>query len=115
MARLVVVTSPALAAGFRLAGATTEVARSTEEATRIVRELVEGGEGGIIAIDEAFLGGMDAGTRERLEDLTDPVVVSLPAGLAEPGAERRRARLAVSLRRAVGFRISFPGEERERA
>lgn len=111
MARLVVVTAPEQAAGFRLAGATTEVAGSVAEALAIIQELVEGGEGGVIAVHEPFLKEMDPRMRRRLEGLTNPVVVALPTGVAVEGENKRRARLTQALRRAVGFRITFPGEE----
>lgn len=111
MARLIVLTTEEQAAGFRLAGATTEVAPTADRALEIVRAIEASGEGAVIAIHESLLAGMDPDSRRRLEGSVDPVVVSLPAGRAGDHVSERRARLTEVLRRAVGYRITFPGEE----
>lgn len=111
MARLIVVTTEEQAPGFRLAGVTTEVVRSAEGALEIVRAAQGSGEGAVMAIHESLLSAMDAETRTRLEGSVDPVVVSIPAGGVGEHVSERRARLAEVLRRAVGYRITFPGEE----
>ena len=113
MARLIVVTTPALTPGFRLAGVTTRTAGSAREASAIVRELVEGGEQGVIGVHGPFLADMDRDLRRQLEQMVNPVVVAMPPGLlaAQPG--QRRAQIAAMLRRIVGYHISFPGDGTE--
>ncbi len=110
MGRLIVVTTPRAATGFRMAGAATEVAGSPEEADRVIRELLDGGETGVIAVDEELLAGVPPERRRWLEDLVNPVIVAIPAVTAGAPAGGRRARLAEMLRRAIGYRITF-GEE----
>jgi vacuolar-type H+-ATPase subunit F/Vma7 len=112
MARLVVVTAPEQSAGFRLAGAAMEEASGPEDAARIINDLVRRGEGGIVAVHEPLLAGMDPDHRRRLEELANPVVVALPVGTAEGGEGARRGRLADLLRRSIGYWFAFPGEER---
>jgi vacuolar-type H+-ATPase subunit F/Vma7 len=110
MGRLIVVTGEDRAPGFRLAGVGVEVARSPDAAARVVSGLLAEGRGGVIAVDEPLLAGLDPRTRQRFEESVDPMVVSLPSGVREPG-EARRARLAAMLRRAIGYRITFGTEE----
>lgn len=110
MGRLIVVTVEEEVPGYRMAGVTAEAASSPEEALRIVREIAETGEGALVAMGESLLAALEPAARRSLEESMDPVVVSVPSG-ASLGASDRRARLSEVLRRAVGFRIRFPGEE----
>jgi vacuolar-type H+-ATPase subunit F/Vma7 len=110
MGRLIVVTSEEQVPGYRMAGVTAEAAPSPEAALGIVRSIADAREGALVVIDETLLEGMDPGTRRRLEESMDPIVVAIPSGVPA-GTSDRRARLAEVLRRAVGFRITFPGRE----
>lgn len=111
MARLVIITTPELAPGFQLAGVTTRQAGSAREANSILRELLDGGEQGVIGVYGPYLAHMDRDLRRRLEQMVNPVVIAMPAGrlTAEPG--ERRAQIAAMLRRIVGYHITFPGQE----
>jgi len=110
MGRLIVVTTDELAPGFRLAGVATEVVDAPAAAVRLINRLLTAGEGGVIAVHEPLLEGIDAATRRRFEDAINPIVVALPSGAREPG-EPRRARLSKMLHRAIGYRITFESEE----
>lgn len=109
-AQLVVVTPPELAPGFRLAGAATRAAVTSEEAQTEVQNLIADGERGVVAVYEPFLSHFPNDVRERLIASVAPVVVPLPSGLAIEGDASRQARLAELLRQAVGYHITF-GEE----
>lgn len=110
--RMVVITTPELIAGYRLAGVATLAAASGSEASVRVRELVDdAGERGIIAIHEPFLADLDPALRRRLDDSTAPLLVALPSGEAEAGESARRDRLLRTLWRAIGYHIGFPGGE----
>ncbi|OFW71332.1 MAG: hypothetical protein A2Y55_05520 [Actinobacteria bacterium RBG_16_68_12] len=109
--RLLVVTTTELAPGYRLAGVATIAAASAAEAEERVRELIDAGEEGIVAVHEPFLDALDPAWRRRLEDATSPLVVALPSGEAEEGESARRERLLRMLWQAVGYQITFePGE-----
>lgn len=108
-ARLVIVTTPMLEAGFRLAGVTTRTVSSTGEAEDTLRALLTEGQRGVIAVHRPFFDGIDPGFRVRLESSVSPVVVSLSDGLEAESPQARRARLASLLQRAVGYHIVFEG------
>lgn len=112
MARLLVLTTPELAAGYRLAGVATAAVETVEDAAEMLRDLLRSGaERGIVAVHEPHLEALDPDLRRLVDASEDPLVVSLPAGEVETGTSERRARLLRMLSQAVGFRMSFrPGE-----
>ncbi len=111
MSRLLVVTRPTLVCGFHLAGVEAFLAEDAEEAEDIVARWLDSGESGLIAIDDGLIAGFDPAFRRRLEAAEHMPHLAIPGGepLA-PGASRRR-RIAELIRRAVGFHITFQGEE----
>lgn len=114
MARLIVITTPDLAPGFRLAGVTTLPAESSEAAADVLARLVDvEREDGVIGVHEPFLVGLDGRLRRRLDDLVEPIVVAIPTG-DKDGLGWRRGRLAEMLQRAVGREMTFrPGGSQE--
>lgn len=109
MSRLLVVTTPELALGYRLAGAGTLAVGSPEEAGDAIGALLAEEEG-VIAVHEPFFRELDPRFRLRLDALQRPLVVPLPAGGAEEGGAERRERLAQMLWQAVGYEITFESE-----
>jgi vacuolar-type H+-ATPase subunit F/Vma7 len=111
VSRLLVLTTPELAAGYRLAGVTAlEVASSAEAAAR-TEELLDR-EDGVIAVHAPYFHGFARSLRRRLDARRAPLVVPLPAGMTEDQADDRRRRLLRMLRQAVGYEITFGDEAR---
>jgi vacuolar-type H+-ATPase subunit F/Vma7 len=112
MGRLIVVTTPELEPGYRLAGVATRATASPVEATETLLELLDAGaEGDVVAVHEPFFNELDPHLRRRVDALVSPLVVALPAG-DESGADgERRARLLRMLWQAVGFEITFDRRE----
>lgn len=109
--RLLVLTTPELAPGYRLAGVEARVAASPGEAEGHLAELLA--DAGIVAVHEPFLEQLDPELRGRLESSTRPIVVALPAGEAPAVEGGRRARLLRMLWQAVGYELTFePGKRR---
>ena len=64
---------------------------------------------GVIAINSGYLNALDEMTRRRVSESTKPVIVGLPSGMHTVPEERRSRQIAELIRRAIGFRITFPG------
>ncbi len=113
MARLLVLTTTELAAGYRLAGVATVAVETVESAAQTLRDLLlSGTERGIVAVHEPHLAALDPCLRRQVDASQEPLVVSLPAGDLDAGTSERRARLLRMLAQTVGFRMSFrPGED----
>lgn len=105
--RLVVLTTPAAAAGYRLAGVTVLVAEDADAGSMALERLLDAGqEGGVVAVHRAFLEAAGPALRGRADAGTTPLVVELPSR-ARGDAGDRRTRLQALLARAVGYEISF--------
>jgi vacuolar-type H+-ATPase subunit F/Vma7 len=111
MSRLLVLTTPELAAGYRLAGVATLEIGSPAEAETQLEGLLEH-EHGVIAMHAPYFRALSRHLRRRLDSLGDPLVVALPAGSTPDEAHDRRERLLQMLRQAIGYEITFSGESR---
>ena len=109
MSRLLVLTTPDLAAGYRLGGVAAIEVASTAEAAARLEELL-GREDGVIAVHAPFFHAFGRPLRRRLDALRAPLVVALPAGATRAETEDRREQLLQLLRQAVGYGITFGDE-----
>jgi vacuolar-type H+-ATPase subunit F/Vma7 len=109
--RLIVLAPPELSAGFQLAGVEVRSVDSVSDTEKELRLLEDEDEQGVIAVYRPLLDELDPDLVERLESTMHPVVVALPSGLGSRSESDRRARLMDRLQRAVGYRITFGGDE----
>ena len=107
MGRLIVLTTPESETGYRLAGVATRAVESSGDAARVLEELLAEGADDVIAVHEPFLHELDRPLRRRIELLTSPLVVAMPAGQDAEVETERRARLLRMLWQAVGFEMTF--------
>jgi len=111
MSRLLVVARPDLATGFELAGVETFVARDVEEAEELIGSWLNEAEKGLLAIDESLLLPMSPGLVQRLQASPDLPHLSIPSGQPFDHRISRRGRITEMIRQAIGFHITFKGEE----
>jgi vacuolar-type H+-ATPase subunit F/Vma7 len=111
MGHLIVVTTPELEPGYRLAGVATRSLDSAAQAAELLQGLLEQpGEGDVVAVHEPFFNDLPAVLRRKIDSLTSPLVVILPGGAgANIEAERRAQHLRI-LWEAVGYQITFDRE-----
>ena len=105
MRKVVVLTDPESADGFRLAGVDVlEVAEG--DRAKIKQELVgliNDDDVGVVAINDNFMNEVDEATRARIDKLYRPIIVAIPARIRLDVGEARTSYLAKMIRRAVGF------------
>jgi vacuolar-type H+-ATPase subunit F/Vma7 len=108
MGELIVLTTPELELGYRLAGVATQALGSLDDATERIEQLLdEGGAGDVIAVYEPYFNELAAPLRRRIDARVSPLVVALPGGEgADAEAERRSQHLRI-LWEAVGYQITF--------
>ncbi len=104
MSSLVVVASPAVADGFRLAGCETHAAEPGERATVLLRALADRADVGLLLVTADCWIAAPEGLREALEQRDRPVVLPIPAGAGESEPSKEQL-LGEMLARAIGFRI----------
>lgn len=107
MGRLIVLTTPDLEPGYRLAGVATRVVASSAEAEQALQELLDTEADDVIAVHEPFFHTLERPLRRRIEMLTSPLVVAMPAGRDADVETERRARLLRMLWQAVGYEMTF--------
>lgn len=105
-----VITTPDLAPGFRLAGVETFVAETGPEAEAVLRQLLAAGEASFIAIRHELMETLDPHLRRQLENSFYPVVMAVPGGTSAVAPGERRRYMSELIRRAIGFQITFGGE-----
>ena len=110
MYKVVILTDPETANGFRLAGVDVYEADGPEEAKSKMNRLLEDDRTGILAVNESFLTEIDERVKERIESLYRPIVVSLPVKEKIGAAGERKAFLARLIHRAVGFDVTLKKE-----
>jgi vacuolar-type H+-ATPase subunit F/Vma7 len=110
VSRLLIVTRPALADGFRLAGVEAHAAASADAAQKLIGGWIEAGESGLLAVDEALLAGLTPTFRRRLAAAGQLPCLALPAGQAAGQDGGIRQQMEELIRRTVGYHITFRGE-----
>lgn len=115
MSQLFIVSRPALITGFHLAGVNAYGAEDVESAQELIDKWLSAGEVGLIAIDDGLLAHMDAAFLRRLDEYENLPYLAIPGGQPLGPEVSRRHRIAALIRRAIGFHITFKGEEEEGA
>lgn len=111
MSRLLIVTRPELVSGFHLAGVEAYAAGDTAAAQRLIARWLDEGETGLLAIDEALVSKFEHAFQRRLAAANHLPYLLLPSGQAAETEQTGQQRIAALLRRAIGFHITFHGEQ----
>ncbi len=107
MYKLIILTDPDNADGFRLAGVDVVEAESPEEARKKLSQLVNDDTSGIIGINEAMMDAIDERLQQKIDSIYRPIVIPLPIRETLHIEEDHRAYLSRLIRRAVGFDITL--------
>jgi len=102
MYKIVVVTDPDSAPGFRLAGADVLEASSLGEAKKIISSLIYKDDTGIVAISEDLMSAIDEKMQERIGKTYRPIIIPIPSRYK--GIERT-SYMERLLQRAIGYNI----------
>ncbi|MCB9419507.1 MAG: hypothetical protein H6667_06875 [Ardenticatenaceae bacterium] len=111
MSHLLVVTRPALVSGYRLAGVEAFAAKSAAEAQQLIAKWLDTDETGLLAVDEAFWADFDSAFLQRLAAAEHLPHMVLPGERPDGTELTGRSRIASMLRQAIGFHITFQGEQ----
>ena len=99
-----ILATPAVAAGFALAGVPAEGV-DDEHAAERVRELSTRPDVGVLLVQDSVLARLDPPDREALDRRVVPVVVPFAGPAWREGGERADAYILELLRRAIGYRV----------
>jgi V/A-type H+/Na+-transporting ATPase subunit F len=107
MYKVVVLTDPDTAIGFRLAGVDVKSIDSADKANGEINRLLEDDRTGILAVNEGFLEAVDDRVKAKIDSSYRPIVVSLPVKEKLGAVGERKAFLARLVHRAVGFDVTL--------
>lgn len=107
MARLVVVTDPDTALGFRLAGVEVSEVSAKKEAAERLLAFLRTKEAGIVIYNEEYRMGLPEKSQIELEESVSPVFFGIRVSQAERVGEPREQYLARLLRRAIGYQLKI--------
>ena len=107
MARLIVITDPDTALGFRLAGVDVSEVSAKEEAADRLLALLRAKEAGVVIYNEEYQAALPEKSRVVLEESTSPVFFAIPVSQAKRAGEPREQYLARLLRRAIGYQLKI--------
>jgi len=102
MYKIVVVTDPDSAPGFRLAGADVIEASSLDEARKVIPPLIYNDDTGIVAISEDLMPALDEKMQEKIGKTYRPIIIPIPSRIK--GIERT-SYIERMLQRAIGYNI----------
>jgi len=105
--KVVVLTDPDTADGFRLAGVDVQVVESNDMARKQLNALLDDDSSGIIAVNEKMMAAIDERTQKKIDSIYRPIVISLPIKEQLEMGEDHRAYLSRLIRRAIGFDITL--------
>ena len=111
MSRLLIITRLPLVPGFELARVDAYGVEDVETTEELIEELLKSGETGLLAIDDGILAHIDPALIKRLDAAEQLPYLAIPGGQPLGPEVTRRYRLAEMIRRAIGFHVSFRGEE----
>ncbi len=111
MSQFFVLTRPSLVPGFQLAGVDAYGVEDVETAQELITKWMIAGEVGLLAIDDGLLARMDEAFLKRLASSENLLYLAIPGGGALGPEVSQRNRIARLIRRAIGFHITFKGEE----
>jgi vacuolar-type H+-ATPase subunit F/Vma7 len=111
MSQLFVLTRPALVPGFQLAGVEAHGVEDVESAQELIEKWMTAGEVGLLAIDDGLLAHIDAAFIKRLASSELLPFIVIPGGQPLGPEASQRYRIAALIRQAIGFHITFRGEE----
>ncbi len=107
MARLIVITDPDTALGFRLAGAEVAEMATTEQAVGRLRDLLKTKQASVVLYNEEYRTGLSDHEQVLLDDSAAPVFFAIPLTRAKPAREAREEYLARLLRRSIGYQVKI--------
>ena len=107
MYKVIVITDPETADGFRLAGVDVVEAPTMEAAKEQISLLLDDENTGILAVNDSFFNAIDEKTRQKIDSIYRPIVIPLPVKETVETVGERRAYLSRLIHRAIGIDITL--------
>lgn len=107
MARLIVITDPDTALGFRLAGVEVIEVTGAQQAAGRLLSLRKTKDAGVVIYNEDYRRNLSDREQVALDESVAPIFFSVPVARTRQTGEARADYLARLLRRAIGYQLKI--------
>ncbi len=106
--KMLVVTSPDLAPGFRLAGVEVAEAATPQEAEKLVEKVILGSDIGMVAVNEDFQRHFSTHLLRLIKEVELPLIIPFPGKESNVwSVQDRLDYVAYLIRSAIGYHIKL--------
>jgi len=108
MYKMIILTTPEIAMGFRLVGVDVEEVKDASDAESKLIKIITGSDYGLVAINEEFMEKFSSRTKRLIDEIDVPVVIAFPGELLNRWTRQdRRDYVASLVRGAIGYHIKL--------
>lgn len=107
MSKFLVITYPDTSLGFSLAGIESLQFKDGENIAPILQNIIDSGEYGLLAIEEAFLTNLPDEVLKRLKKAGIPVIVPIDTPRSWQGKAETESYIVRLIRKAIGYQIKI--------
>lgn len=109
MSGFLVITFPDTSAGFRLAGIEVKEVTEDQDIQVLLHSLVEGGDYGLLAVEERLLAKVPDEILRRIRKKGIPVIVPIDTPRSWHGEAERETYIIRLIRKAIGYQVKIKG------
>lgn len=107
MSKLLVITYPDASLGFKLAGVEIKVVPEDEDITPMLKDIMQKGEHGLLAVEERLLAKVDESLLKRIRKTGVPVIVPIDTPRSWHGEAEMESYITRLIRRAIGYQVKI--------
>jgi vacuolar-type H+-ATPase subunit F/Vma7 len=107
--KILIITFPSMAVGYRLAGTEVLEVREDDNFTEILNSVLKIDDLGILCVEESILNDVPEPFMRRIGKLAMPLIVPITTPATWKGRKEGESYITRLIRRAIGYQIKIKG------